>query len=269
MSRVKSAPRKREEANVGRRGGTSARHRLFAAAYIRNEGNGQQAAREAGYRGTDASLRVTASRLLKRANVRAILDARVADAEAKIGGGMLDEEILVRLSAQARSDITFIQFITPELAQLAIEACGDDAQRARNALRLIEGRGFYLDIEGALKKGHGAALQELVMGQDAAGFPEVKIKVRDPHPALVSLAKIKGLLREKPPAPPASPVMLGVVLAELTTETLLEMRAAMRAAEKTEKAKAIDVVLRTRDCALLRTRECGVQAPLDRTAEQP
>lgn len=238
MSRGKRPPKKN-----ARRREAEDRRRLFAAAYLRNGANGTAAAREAGYKGTDASIRVTASRLLTNANVRALLDERVEAAVDSIGGGMSDGEILERLTAQARSELTpFIQFITPELAQLAIEGCGSDEQRARNALRLIEGRGFYLDIEGALKKGHGPALQELTMGQDAMGFPEVKIKVRDPLGALTTLAKIKGLLREKPPAPPQSPVMLGVVLAELPTDVLLSMRQAMRAAQ--EKAKAIDIEAR-------------------------
>lgn len=240
MSRAKTSLRERENAKIGRRGGTSARHHLFAAAYIRNEGNGLKAAREAGYRGMDASLRVTASRLLKRAGVRAILAARMADAEAKIGGGMADEEIVARLTAQARADITpFIQFITPELAQLSIEGCGSDKVRARNALNLIEGRRFYLDVERALQAGHGVVLQDLVIAQDAMGKPEVRIKIRDPHPALVTLAKIKGLLRDKPRIPPASSVTLGLVLAELPTDTLKAMRAALQAAQ--EKARVVEV----------------------------
>jgi len=46
-----------------------ARYRLFAAAYIRSDGKGKEAAREAGYTGRDHALEVTASRLLKRAEV--------------------------------------------------------------------------------------------------------------------------------------------------------------------------------------------------------
>ena len=47
------------------------RARLFASRWIANGGKGAEAARAAGYHGTAASLRVTASRLLHCADVRA------------------------------------------------------------------------------------------------------------------------------------------------------------------------------------------------------
>lgn len=225
----------------------TARYRLFVTAYIRNGANGVAAARTAGYTGKPNVLAVTASKLLRRPEVKALLDERLAQAEEKIkaAGGevMSDEEVLVRLTRQARSSLVpFVKFVTPEMAQAAIEACGDDKDRARNCLRLIEGRGFYLDIQTAINEGHGDYLSELVVGQDAAGFPETKIKVRDPHAPLQTLAKIKRLLSEKPaPPPPGGALVLGMVLGQMETRDLVRLRQEFVAAEQRAKANAIDV----------------------------
>lgn len=214
----------------GSRVAKAERERLFAAAFIRNGGNGTAAAREAGYTGNSKTLGVTASRLLNRASVRAILDDKVQKAEARIGGGMDEAEILQRLTAQARADLSnFISFITPELAQAGIDACGADEDRAKRLLRIIEGAGFVVDVEAAVKAGHGAQLRELTMEQDPFGAPKLKIKVADPRPALETLARIKGMLRDKPPEPPRPPTLVLAMLGALPQEQLAALNAAMEA----------------------------------------
>lgn len=60
----------------------SLRELRFIEAYLANGGNGVAAARQAGYRGDANSLKVTASRALSRANVRAALERRHAEVMA-------------------------------------------------------------------------------------------------------------------------------------------------------------------------------------------
>ena len=60
----------------------TARQRAFAIAYAEIR-NGLQAVRKAGYKGTDGSLRVTASRLLTNANILRFIEALEAPAIEK------------------------------------------------------------------------------------------------------------------------------------------------------------------------------------------
>jgi hypothetical protein len=144
-------------------------------------------------------LRVTASRLLRRADVRAALDAHVQ----KVEEGMGVPEILERLTELARSDVSnFTVKVTPEMSQQAIEACGSDEDKARYALAVIEGRGIGLDLPTALVAGRGQQLKSITFDHDAAGMPKTRIEVHDPIKPLLALAKIRGILREKEVAPP-------------------------------------------------------------------
>jgi hypothetical protein len=170
--------------------------------------------------------------------VRAI-DAKVAAAEENIAAGavMSTEELLQRLTAQGRADLSdFVSFTTPEQARQAVEACGTDKERAARILAAIEHRGWYLDVGKAILAGKGPALEQLVVGTDATGFPEVKIKVRDPHPALRTLARIKGLLQDKEPPPPRPPLMIMNVLAQLPFEQLAALNAAFETAAMSARA---------------------------------
>lgn len=77
------------------------RQARFAEEYVRlGDGNASAAARAAGYKGTDAAVAVTASRLLKAAKVRAYIDALIARARPDVQDDI--EAILSRLSALAR-----------------------------------------------------------------------------------------------------------------------------------------------------------------------
>jgi hypothetical protein len=177
-----------------------------------------------------------ASRLLKNAEVRKILDRHLE----KVENGMGTAEILERLTLLARTDLNdFAVKITPEMAKDAIAACGSDKEKAKYALSMIEGRGVGLDIPTALLNGKGPQVQEVIFDHDSAGMPKVKLKLHDPHKSLVTLAKIKGMLRDE--APPASPtnVTVNVALASLSNEQLAALNAAMEQAEA--KVRAIPV----------------------------
>lgn len=84
------------------------RERLFVDAYMGEaQGNGTEAARQTGYRGTAKVLAVQATRLLSKANVQAALAARrdvlsrqsIADATER-------REILTTIARSAQSDAT-------------------------------------------------------------------------------------------------------------------------------------------------------------------
>jgi len=136
---------------------------LFAAAHIRNGGNGTAAAREAGYRGTDASLRVTASRLLTNANVREILDAKLQKAEAAIGGGISEAEVVKRLVDMARLPDTelvdafdFISLIGPAEAVKGIKAAGD-LVRSQGGAQDSPAAGSTLTLTALRRTGRGGS----------------------------------------------------------------------------------------------------------------
>jgi prepilin-type N-terminal cleavage/methylation domain-containing protein len=59
--------------------------------------------------------------------------------------------------------------------------------------------------------GSGQQLKSITYDHDSAGMPKTRIEVHDPIKALITLAKIRGILREKdiPPAPPRNAVVIG------------------------------------------------------------
>src|ERR1044071_5940331 len=82
-------------------GGLTKREFFFVDYYLADpEGNGTEAARKAGFTGTDESLWTTASRLLRRAKVQAEIRRRLGNHIAS------SEEVLERLTKQARADLT-------------------------------------------------------------------------------------------------------------------------------------------------------------------
>jgi hypothetical protein len=89
--------------------GLSVKQQAFCRAYVRNNGNGVQAAREAGYRGTDATLRTVASENLTKPNVKAFLKQIAEDAQKSQGGSnfsiMCINEALQRTSVLARASL--------------------------------------------------------------------------------------------------------------------------------------------------------------------
>lgn len=81
------------------------KQRNFVLAYLSNNGNGTAAARTAGYKGTEGSLAVTASRLLTNAKVsRALAEQAAPVLRRKV----LDaEQVLTRLSEEATDKDNF------------------------------------------------------------------------------------------------------------------------------------------------------------------
>jgi hypothetical protein len=73
-------------------------------------------------------------------------------------------------------------------------------------------------------------VQEVVFDHDSAGMLKVKLKLHDPHKSLVTLAKIKGMLRDETPPPPPQNLMLKM-LANMPTPQLAALNAAMEEAE--------------------------------------
>lgn len=203
----------RRDKNVGRRGGTRERRRLFAAAWIASGGNGRVAAHEAGYRGSDKALYVTASRLLKTPEVRAIVDARVQRAEQQItDGGMSELEAIERLTAIARGSL-------------------------EPFIRLVEGGGFELDVAQGLKVGMGPLLTELAHDAET-GAP--KIRLHDPLKAIHLLARLKGWMRDDSRPEPRPGLTVVNVLQSLPTEVLEVLNAAMEAEAERQAAVTID-----------------------------
>ena len=79
--------------------GLTLKQGLFAEAYLgAARGNGLQAARIAGYRGTDATLRAVASENLTKANIASYVQKRVDDV------AMSADEVLRELARIARMD---------------------------------------------------------------------------------------------------------------------------------------------------------------------
>ncbi len=80
----------------------SARERRFIDHYLADPtANATAAARAAGYTGADRTLRVTASRLLTRANVRSAIDAAMKERAERLGLDVSAEWVLGRLSLEA------------------------------------------------------------------------------------------------------------------------------------------------------------------------
>jgi hypothetical protein len=212
---------RRDKKPTGRRGGTSERRQLFAAAWIASGGNGRVAAREAGYRGSDKALYVTASRLLKHEEVRSMIDARVQRAEQQItDGGMSEAEAIARLTAIARGSLEpFIRFV---------------------------GGGFELDVAQGLKAGMGPLLSELTHDAET-GAP--RIWLHDPLKAIHLLARLKGWMRDDSPPAPQPNLTIVNVLRSLPDDALLALNAAMEAEAERQASVTIDVTAVTPDSA--------------------
>jgi len=76
------------------------KHKLFVDTWLTNNWNGTEAARTAGYTGTQASLGVTASRLLGDAKIKAYRDAKIKTLHLEA------DQILQRWAEMATGDLT-------------------------------------------------------------------------------------------------------------------------------------------------------------------
>lgn len=80
------------------------RQELFATEYARNNGNGMQATKYAGYKGTDKVLSITAARLLGNDRVKARIEQEKARITAAASCHLpTDEEIIAGIAAIANN----------------------------------------------------------------------------------------------------------------------------------------------------------------------
>ncbi len=107
-------------------GQLTAKQRTFALEYIICK-NGTEAARRAGYAGDDATLAVTASRLLRNAKVVAFINERFAETT------MRADEVVARISEQAAADMGDFIKIKNGIPFFDLEKAA-----ARNKLHLIQ-----------------------------------------------------------------------------------------------------------------------------------
>ena len=143
---------------------TTGKQKLFAE-YYTGEANlvGTTAARMAGYDGDDNVLAVTASRLLRNAKVRKLIDKKFADV------GMGANEAIVRLSEQARGSL------------------GD----------LLDDKGAF-NLRESKTKGTDRLLKELTVIRDNENRTiTYKYKIHDSQAALDKIARIHSLYVEK------------------------------------------------------------------------
>ena len=138
----------------------TAKRRRFVECYIAARCNGAEAARRAGY--SERCAKQEARRLLQDPEVRAAISERVAEA------GMSAEEVLLRLSEQARGELTAF-------------------------IRVGEDRRSFVDVEAVLKAGKGHLIRSL---RSTAGGDTV-VEWPDAHSALVQLGRYHGLWRDR------------------------------------------------------------------------
>jgi len=216
---------------------TAERERRFAAAYLKLKGNGIEAAKAAGYSGSRPNLATTACRLLGRASVRALLEQHGQAVEERMG--MAVEAILDRIAMQATADLgDFLRVVKPAEARLVVQAIGavEGADEAKAVARALRGNGVVVDVEQGIKAGRSATLKSYRVKQTPEGAPDISIEVRDPMPALTLLAKIRGLTREQPPAPPPQNITLNMILGEMPLEVLRVLRDQLDAAAQRRRA---------------------------------
>ncbi|MBD3251442.1 hypothetical protein GF380_03230 [Candidatus Uhrbacteria bacterium] len=136
------------------------KQRLFAEHYLQTL-NATEAARAAGYKGSYGTLRMVGSRNLTKDNIKAYIEERIKPTI------MQTDEVLERLSEQARASL------------------GD-------FLEIIPGTGFArVNMEKAADKLH------LIRNFRIKDGNIVEVDLHNSQTALVTLAKIHGLLTEK------------------------------------------------------------------------
>lgn len=149
-------------------GGLSKREFLFVDFYLADpQGNGTEAARKAGFTGTDESLWTTASRLLRRAKVQVEIRRRLGKHIAS------SEEVLETLTKHARADLTDV--LTPT---------GEFSFKAARNKRILK----KLKVKTRYEKDADGNLQPVV---------EHEFEIHDPQAALDKLGKFHKLFTDR------------------------------------------------------------------------
>jgi phage terminase small subunit len=130
---------------------------MYIEAYLRT-GNATQAAREAGYEQTDEALRVTASRLLTKANIQQRIQERIAEAQIET------DEVLGTLASIMRGSL-------------------------EDFLERPDWGPPKINLELAQQRGVLHLLKELATEPDGS----IKIKLHDSLQAAVQLSRIMNL----------------------------------------------------------------------------
>jgi phage terminase small subunit len=94
----KKASAKTDDNTIGDK--LTLKQRRFINAYIANGGNATDAARQAGYKQTPEALRVTACRMLTKANIQSRIAERLAEDDVTA------DEVKKTLASQMRADVT-------------------------------------------------------------------------------------------------------------------------------------------------------------------
>lgn len=153
------------------------------------ERNGTRAAIAAGY--SPRSAAVTASRLLKRANISAkvaAFDAKVGIAEAQVVQRVIDrtsltkERAMTLLAIMASADIRDIMSFGPQHREITMKATGEVIMTAGVSIRPSD----EISDEAAL------CIQEVSEGQHG-----IKVKLYDRRAAIMDFAKLAGWITEK------------------------------------------------------------------------
>lgn len=114
--------------------------------------NATEAARQAGYSGTDATLASTGWENLRKPEIKSEIDRRMSE------HGMAANEVIARLADQARGSMA--DFLSPS------------------------GRGYRIDLKKAQKSGKLHLLKSFSNGKQGT-----KIEIYDAHAALVDMGK--------------------------------------------------------------------------------
>lgn len=159
------------------------RQRLFVEYYLGEcQFNGTDAARKAGYSGTDNALAVRASELLRIRKVQEVIASRVADA------AMPANEVLSRLSNIARGDV----------ADVLDEDGRFDFQKARTAkktglLKKLKRKTTKKQVD-AHAEGDDEEAETI---ETSVVYEEVEFEMYSAHEALRDLGKYHKLFSEK------------------------------------------------------------------------
>lgn len=153
--------------------------KAFAWAYLGNGFNGTKAARQAQFEGDDATLAVTASRLLRNAKVAAAIDEQMQTLV------MSAQEAMFRLSQTARGDLgDFANMTEAELVNHPQSHLLHTIKRRtipqKNAEPIVE-------LEIKLYDAQAAQIQILKQHQLASGKPTEIVEVNDARDRLARL----------------------------------------------------------------------------------
>lgn len=167
---------------------------VFVEIYLKTW-NATEAARQAGYKGNDATLASVGYANLRKAEIREQIDARLAEF------GMSANEVLARLASHARGDLS--PFLSQDVDEVSFDLT---TEQAKENLHLIK------KIKSKTKRGtkdNGEEWEE----------HETEIEVHDPQAALVHLGRYHKLFTDKAENEQSGELVIRVVRDGSRTQT--------------------------------------------------